>query len=63
MAEKDRRVSVPIEEVVMSNVIQGEALVRLLVRKGLLTQEEVIDEIRAVRDEMGVARQDRPAKG
>jgi len=36
----------------LSNVIQGEALLRVLVKKGLLNEEEVIDEVHKVKVEM-----------
>ena len=50
MAKKDdSRETVPLEEVVMSNVYTQEAIVNLLERKGLLTKKEVIEEIMRLR--------------
>ncbi len=53
MAEKlDPREVVRFEELLMSIMYEQEALRRVLVRKGLLTNEEVLEEIKAVRREM-----------
>ncbi len=40
------------EDVVLTSVVFDEALVRVLVRKGLITEQEIIDEMEAVRTEM-----------
>jgi hypothetical protein len=45
-------VAVSLEQAVSSTIIQDEAIVRLLVRKGICTREEVVEEIKSVRDEM-----------
>jgi len=47
--------SVSYKEIAYSNMMSIEALVNLLTRKGLITQQEVIDELMAVRarDERG----------
>jgi hypothetical protein len=47
---------VTFEELVLSLMYEQEALRRVLVRKGLLTQEEVLEEIEAVRREMEARR-------
>ena len=39
---------VTFEELLMSNVIEQEALVNLLVKKGIITKEEFLEEIRKV---------------
>ncbi|MFQ5804248.1 MAG: hypothetical protein ACE5JQ_15265, partial [Candidatus Methylomirabilales bacterium] len=50
MAEKlDPHQAVTIEELVLSLMYEQEATRRLLVRKGVLTQEEVLEEVKAVR--------------
>ena len=50
MAKKENsRETVPLEEVVMSNVYTQEAIVNLLERKGLLTKKEVIEEIKRLK--------------
>ena len=47
MTKKDKtRETVPLEEVVMSNVYSQEAIVNLLEKKGLLTKKEVLEEMR-----------------
>ncbi|MFQ5328986.1 MAG: hypothetical protein ACE5D4_03230 [Thermodesulfobacteriota bacterium] len=47
MVEKiDEREQVPIEDVVMSNVFTQEAILNLLEKKGLVTKEEVMEEIK-----------------
>ena len=50
-----KRKSVSYEEIAYSNMMSIEALVNLLTRKGLITQQEVLDKLMAVRarDEKG----------
>ncbi len=53
MAEKlDPRQVVTFEELLRSMMFETEATRRILVRKGLLTNEEVLEEIKTVRREM-----------
>ena len=49
------RKTVSYEEIAYSNMMSIEALVNLLTRKGLITQQEVLNELMAVRarDEKG----------
>ena len=49
------RKTISYEEISYSNMMSIEALVNLLTRKGLITQQEVLDELMAVRarDERG----------
>ena len=50
MAERmDKRETVSLEELVLSNVYQLEALVLLLDEKGILTVEELIAKIKELR--------------
>ncbi len=52
MAEKvDDKEMVTAQELISSIVYTQEAIVRLLERKGILTQKEVLDEIKKVRIE------------
>ncbi len=52
MAEKlDPRQVVTFEELLRSMMFETEATRRILVRKGLLTNEEVLEEIKVVRRE------------
>ena len=47
MADKpDPKKTVSFEELIMSNVYTQEALVSLLEKKGILTQKEVLDEVK-----------------
>ena len=47
MAQKlDLKEMVTLEELIMSNVFTQEALINLLVKKGLITNEELIKEIK-----------------
>ena len=49
MTKKDKtRETVPLEEVVMSNVYSQEAIVNLLEKKGLLTKKEVLEEMKRI---------------
>ena len=43
------RETVTYKEIAYSNMMSIEALVSLLTRKGLITQQEVLDELKAVR--------------
>ena len=53
MAEKlDPRQLVTFEELLRACLYEQEALRRVLVRKGVLTNEEVLEEVKAVRREM-----------
>ncbi len=53
MAEKlDLQQVVTFEELLRAMMFETEATRRVLVRKGLLTNEEVLEEIKAVRREM-----------
>ncbi len=53
MAEKlDPRQVATFEELLRSMMYEQEALRRVLVRKGLLTNEEVLEEVKAVRREL-----------
>ena len=53
MAEKlDPRQVVTFEELLRSMMFEQEATRRVLVRKGLLTNDEVLEEIKVVRREM-----------
>ena len=53
MAEKlDPRQVTTFEELLRACLYEQEALRRVLVRKGLLTQEEVLKEIKVVRREL-----------
>ena len=51
MAEKlDPKEVVSFEELLVSNVIEQEALVNLLERKGVITEAELLEEIKALRN-------------
>ena len=53
MAEKlDPRQLVTFEELLRACLYEQEALRRVLVQKGVLTDEEVLEEVKAVRREM-----------
>ncbi len=53
MAEKlDPKQAVGVEELLWSVIYEQEALRRVLVRKGVLINEEVLEEVKAVRREM-----------
>ncbi len=57
MAEKlDPRQVVTFEELLRAMMMEQDAARRVLVRKGLLTNEEVLEEIKVVRREMEARR-------
>ena len=43
---------VTTEEIAHSNMLQIEAILRLLVKKGVITNQEFLDEMRELREEM-----------
>jgi hypothetical protein len=49
MAEKlDSAQTIDLRQVVLSDVVQGEALINLLERKGILTRQELLEEVKRV---------------
>jgi hypothetical protein len=49
MARKlDPKETVDIKELILSEVIQLEALINILESKGILTRDEVVEEIKAI---------------
>ena len=44
-----KRKTVTYEEIAYSNMMSIEALVSLLTRKGLITQQEILDELKAIK--------------
>jgi hypothetical protein len=48
----DPKQVVSFEELLMSQVVQQEALTRLLVEKGIFTKEEFLDTVKQVNKEM-----------
>jgi hypothetical protein len=49
MAEKlDQRETVDLGELLLSEVIQSEALINLLERKGIVSKQELLEEIKRV---------------
>ena len=45
------RETISLEELLFSEIIQSEALTRLLVKKGIITQGELLAEVRDVQKE------------
>jgi len=57
MAEKlDMRQIATFEELLRACLYEQEALRRVMVRKGVLTNEEVLEEVKAVRRELDATR-------
>ena len=53
MAEKlDQKQTVDFKELLMSEVIQSEALINLLDRKGIISKQELLEEMKKVRGSM-----------
>ncbi len=48
--EKESRVTVGVEELALSNSISIVALLELLEEKGFMTQEEVLERVKLIRD-------------
>ena len=53
MEEKEKRETVPVEEVVLSNVYSIEAIVNMLIRKGICSEEELIEEVKKIKRNHG----------
>jgi hypothetical protein len=51
----DPRETVTFRELLMSEVIQAEALINLLDRKGIISKHELLEEIKAVQASMSMA--------
>ena len=43
------RKTITYEEIAYSNMMSIEALVSLLTRKGIITEQEILDELRAIK--------------
>ena len=57
MAQKlDSKEMVSWEEISYSNMMQQEALLRLLVNKGIVTKEEYLDELKQLKIEQAAKR-------
>ena len=53
MAEKlDQRETVDFKELLVSEVVQSEALINVLERKGILTKKELLEEIEKVNERL-----------
>jgi len=50
-AKLDSKEVVTFEELLLSNMYEQEALINLLVRKGLISKKEVLEEIRRLKHE------------
>ncbi|MBN2467712.1 MAG: hypothetical protein JXD19_06125 [Deltaproteobacteria bacterium] len=56
MAEKrDPQNTIDIEELMISELVHSEALINLLVQKGIITREELFEEIKRVDAEIAKA--------
>lgn len=50
--ELDKKQTVDLKELLMLEVIQSEALINLLDRKGIISKEELLEEIKRVQASM-----------
>ncbi len=48
----DNRNLVTNEELILSNMLEIQALIRILERKGITTQSEILEEVVKVKDEL-----------
>lgn len=51
-SESDQKQTVDFKELLMSEVIQSEALINLLNRKGIISKAELLEEMRKVKASM-----------
>ena len=49
----DPKEVVSIEEIAISNMYEIEALIEVLVRRGIISKEEVLEQIKKMRGKMG----------
>ena len=54
----DSKQIVSFEELLMSQVVQQEAITRLLIKKGIFTKEEFLEMVRVVNMEMKIKPKD-----
>jgi len=58
MAEKlDPKELISFKELLMSEVIQSDAIINLLDRKGIISKQELLEEIRSVQAAMAKSRE------
>ena len=50
MADESRE-KVSVQELAYSGMLQTEAITRLLVKKGIITKEELLEEVKALNEE------------
>ena len=53
MSAKEKRDTVPVEEVVLSHAYSIEAIVNMLILKGICTEEELIEEVKKIKKKHG----------
>ena len=59
MAQKlDPKEVVPLEELANSNYFQIETMLRLLLKKGIITKQDYIDEMKELREDMAAQGED-----
>ena len=51
MMSKEENPVVTVEEIAISNMYEIQAVIKLLVKKGLLTEEEIVQEIQELQKE------------
>ncbi len=57
MAEKlDQKQTIDFKELLMSEVIQSEALINILDRKGIISKQELLDEMKMVQSRMIISK-------
>ena len=62
MAEKiDQKQTVDLKELLMSEVIQSEALISLLDKKGLISKQELLEEMKRI--QASLPKSERTVKG
>jgi hypothetical protein len=62
MAEKlDQKQTVDLRELLMSEVIQSEALISLLDKKGIISKQELLDEMKRI--QASLPKSERTVKG
>ncbi|HUT02295.1 MAG TPA: hypothetical protein VM163_00185 [bacterium] len=50
MTDWDKRITVSVEELTLSNSLQLTALVELLEERGIVTRDQVVERVKAIRD-------------
>jgi hypothetical protein len=50
MSDRDKKITVSVEELTLSNSLQLTAIVEVLEEQGILTRQQVVDQVRLIKE-------------